>query len=141
MPKENKKKSASPTEQKKFFETPSFNKLQKEWYAKLKDGGFSDTETLRDIKKNNVNQQVITIDDEWLQYNDKCRAYHFSNKIQDPTDRLIFEKHCDGMSNREISTFLNKENLGLKKLSYESIRQRILRILADAEIEPITFRV
>ena len=131
-------KKQTKTKEKKFFLKPEFKSLQEEWYAKLSDEGFIDTETIRDIRSNSVNQQVFTVNDQWAVYNDKCRAYLSSGKIVDAVDFRIFELHCDGISERETARLLTQEGY---KVGYSTVRRKVLELLNDAEIERIVFKL
>lgn len=123
----------------KFWETQSFQRLEKEWHEKLKSAGFKDEE-----KK---------IDGDWaLKHNSSCYG-RFGNRFtalraikldpgqieqrstyylllsqrlnqnpdfMDESDRIIMQKTAEGWSIREISDELKR--LKLTKFNRDTIR-------------------
>jgi hypothetical protein len=122
---------------KKFYETSDFNKENIEWQAKLKKSGFVDIETSANIKIDVIEKQKFQHDPAFLAYNEVCVAFLNSGKIKDKLDLFIFEKHCEGMSNAEISKLLKV--FKFRQLDTSTVDRRVLRILSSAGIKPILF--
>jgi hypothetical protein len=124
---------------KKFYETKSFKQLSKEWDQHLAASGFEDIESASDRESNSVTKQHITVDHSKIAYNEACIAYLESGAVKDTLDAFIFEKHCEGVSSRDISMLL--ESHGFKALDRRSVDRRILKVLKTANIEAIEMRV
>jgi hypothetical protein len=118
---------------KKYYETNEFMALQKDWYKKLKSEGFQDIETESEKEGKFVREQVLTLDQERIKYFTACEQYLNSGSLTDSEDIFIFEKHCEGLSVREIEKAIEGS------VSYRTIHRRIEAILKRAQIEPIDF--
>lgn len=85
-----------------------FAKLQSEWYGKLAQEGFDDLE--------NPNDQDAPIEREKIQdtrgdgYYEFCQAILRDFKFKRDLDRLIFELHTEGRSEREIAAYLKEKS-------------------------------
>lgn len=123
---------------KKFFETASFKKLNREWYQKLREEGFVDTESKSNIDNDSVTRQEFKVEPRRLVYIQQCEAYLASGSIVDPLDLFIFANHCDGRSTREIERLLKAQE-ELEKIHQVTIVRRLQKILATANIEPVDF--
>lgn len=102
-------------------------KLQKEWYAKLKENGFHDIED----RKGGVgrgapritNQSPLQIE-VIEQYYSMARNFLIDGKFDTDLDKTIWSYHSEGISARDISSTLKSS--GVKKLtSYVKIWQRV----------------
>lgn len=122
---------------KKFFETKDFKKLNREWQRKLKETGFDEMESQSNMDNNSVTKQEFKIDPAWVAYNHKCQIFLNSGSISDKIDLFIFTQHCEGISNVEISKALPDK--GFPTLDRRSVDRRLLKLLKQANIEPIDF--
>jgi hypothetical protein len=120
----------------KFFQTKEFKLEQRKQYKRLREDGFKDTETLKDIETNNVNKQVLKVNFEQVLHFQKCSIYFHTGEIKDKTDLLIFEKYCEGKSNAEISKLIM---INFKNIDTATVDRRLKRILIKAGIEPYRF--
>lgn len=122
---------------KKFYETDEAKRTIREWNKKLKDSGFKDIESSSYVENDSIRKEEITVNHASVVYFQKCSQYLHSTAIKDPTDRFIFEQHCDGVSNREIANKMVSQ--GLKPIHTANVDRRLLRILNLAGIKPIKF--
>lgn len=122
----------------KFYETDKFKRRQVLWYKKLKLIKFKDIETLKDIRTNHINKQIIQVNFNQIRHFALCSEYFNMGLIKDKFDYFIFDNYRDGISAKEIKK-LTDINFKLRKLSEDTIERRILKILKSAGIEPITF--
>lgn len=115
----------------KFYETSEFQTIKKEWDEKLRVSGFNDIEK---GKESTVIQPEVlsTIQSQalvGLDYHQFCQQvlteYHFKR----PLDRMIFEKHAEGLSLSVIEEHLEKH--AFRKLS----KMQISRIINDIKIK------
>lgn len=116
---------------KNCFETSGFKKLNQEWQKKLKESGFKDIESSTAIDRNYISSQEFEVDAERIEYIHLCESYFNSGKIKDKTDLEIFEMHCEGISNQEISKIIGVDS--------STVDRRLGRILKEAKINPIKF--
>jgi hypothetical protein len=123
---------------KKYWETPEFKELDKDWNKKLKDSGFNDLESEFDRKNRTVSKQQVTVDHDRIRYFARCVEYLYKNKWKSPTDRFIFERHCVGDSNYQIAKQLKAKKL--RAIHPSNVDRRLLNILKEANIEPHTFK-
>lgn len=126
------------TKKKAFYETDSFKKLNDKWDQKLKRSGFQDIENDNERKNHLVSKQQITIDPARVVYFAKCRDWLNSHKFKNVIDEFIFEHHCEGYSNHEIADML--ELYHLRPLHQSNVARRLLKLLKEAEIEPLAFK-
>ena len=138
------------------FRTKEFKDLQNEWYQKLKENGFADTESEKARNYNRVDSQRFTISRvSW------ARIQHFqdienamrilrttenveypSAIFRDKTDIFIFDNYTQGVSEVELSRLLEKASEAdqeLKGMSQQAIGKRLKRILDFLGVEKITF--
>lgn len=121
------------------YRSPEFLKIQKEWYDKLKDNGFEDTEE--------YNEEIGSDGISFLKRSSKC----FARRYNDSTfsryqlyrsflvngdflsflDRKIWGMYADGQSLRDIATNLNKESNGDLDYSHFWVLTQIRRIKID----------
>lgn len=124
------------SKEKKFYETADFLKEKKKWDKKLKDSGFDDI-AISDWSEYRINPQIIELDMEKVNYHQRCLEVLARDQFKDEIDRFIFREHCEGNSFRKISELLPLS--GLKCLKKDMIHRRLLKILKDNNIEPVTF--
>lgn len=122
----------------KFYETEKFKQCQIDWYKKLKLIKFKDIETLKDIRTNHINKQIIQVNFNQIRHFALCSEYFNMGLIKDKFDYFIFDNYREGLSSSEIEV-LTDVNFKLRKITQRTIRDRILKILKSAGIEPITF--
>ncbi len=95
----------------------SFEDLKQHWYAQLKDNGFQDAEdtshpdyplkTWHSFKwRNTPDQKTIATREYYSKAIQVLETYSFDN----PTHKIIWELHCEGLSKRKIETFIVKNN-------------------------------
>ena len=113
------------------FETSEFKKLEREWTKKLKASGFVDIEN-RD-NGNIIHSELIILNDscaghdDYYQYcHDILRDFPFRREL----DRVIFERHAEGCSLREIEEWLENQALGMT-LSHQAINNVIDKIKSE----------
>ena len=123
---------------KKYYETKEAIKEQKQWAKKLKESGFNDIETGYDKETGYVHKQEFKVELANVVYFEKCSSFLHSGKIKDKLDLFIFEKHCEGLSTRDTEKLLKE--FKFRSLDHVNIYRRLIRILASAGIEPITFK-
>lgn len=123
-------------EEKKYFETKTFNSEYAKWNKILLDTGFQDAETDYDRRHYTGRMNYFDVDPVRLAYHEQCMTWLREGKIEDPTDQFIFEAHCSGVSNREIVILLGQNN-ELKQLKATAVNDRLLKILGFAGIKPI----
>lgn len=117
-----------------FYRTREFLKIQKRWYSKLKNNGFEDIENGKDRRI--VRREIIKMDESspnaWSgqNYTELCAAILRDYRFKRPIDRIIFEKHSEGKSVREIETYLS-ENVKGRTLKYRAICYVIQNIKED----------
>jgi hypothetical protein len=114
-----------------------FKKLQDEWYQKIKKDGFIDIEN-ESKGDENIKPKDYFFEDNVINYFKLCQEFLAQKKIKSHLNRFIFEKHCEGVSNRNIAKLL--ESHGFKPLTSRTIDRRLHAILAEAGIEPIEFK-
>jgi hypothetical protein len=87
---------------KKYYETDEFKSLQKNWYAKIGE----------EVEKNEsviVPETIETFKTQYLgglDYAAFCEQILREFKFKKDIHRIIFEKHAEGKSRREIQDFL-----------------------------------
>jgi hypothetical protein len=123
---------------KKYFETKEFKDLNKDWEKKLKKSGFDDIETKHDKETGYVHKQEFKVEHSYVVYFEKCGTYLRSGKVKDAIDAFILEKHCEGVSNHEISNQLRQYKF--RPLTHQAVALRLIKILSVAGIEPVSFR-
>lgn len=116
-----------------------FRKLQEHWYGILaKTTDFVDIETIDDMEKGYCpKQHGPALDLEKDAYFEQCEAFANLGTLKDQLDMFILDKHCEGVSNRDISKLLGSH--GFKALTSRAIDLRLRKILTKAGIDPITF--
>ena len=103
----------------KFYNSSEFKKLQKQWYAKLKDSGFVDAETvglpaapdgMLTQRSSNAYKQadlsVIAIKAEYFSMVAECVE---KEQWDDATYEFILRNHADGKSHLAIVRLFAKE--------------------------------
>jgi hypothetical protein len=118
------------TNQKKFYETEEFNRLNKEWQMKLKEEGFTD------IEKKDTNgitqpqvfytQRKQKSPEYWLLVEAILANYLFKRD----TDKVVMQLHLERKSLREIAKHLQQDT-NLKALTFKSVDRLIKRTIAD----------
>ena len=105
----------------KFWQTPEFNALQREWNARLGESGFVDAEKgeserfLKDSasemfrEKTRRHERTQILIDSRFQYFQAISRFCLNEKeFDDDCDRFIMESTADGRTIREISEDLRK---------------------------------
>jgi hypothetical protein len=123
---------------KKFFQTEEFKLMSQEWKLKLEASGFNDIEWESQVKAGIAQKEYFDANPQKIQYFDLCLNYLNSGDLTDPLDILVLELHCEGLSNRSISKWLYQN--GHLSVTARTIDRWLVRILLDAQIEPIVFR-
>lgn len=101
---------------KPIYSAPAFKVLKQEWYAKLKESGFTDIEDSTRAQsplkawhdrrfKNATDIKVQTS----RAYYDRATSLLHTGRFKDKTHRRIWELHCEGLSTRKISEILSQE--------------------------------
>lgn len=92
-----------------------FKKLQDKWYKKLKKDGFEDIEDVeKDQLKNwsqNMFSKSMTQAGGWqakAEYYSLASRFLSEYKFSRSIDKVIWEYHAEGISNRDIATTLKK---------------------------------
>lgn len=112
-------------------QSSEFKKLQKIWYAKLKDSGFEDAEQSDgNLKKWS---SLFLIHSKGPLLRDAKQTYyrwaeHFLNdhKFDSTTEKLIWFYHSEGMSVRDIAAKLKE--LGLSTISFDTVSRRVIKL-------------
>jgi hypothetical protein len=121
-------------EEKKYYETKSFKKEYDEWNKRLHDSGFQDVETDYDRKHRTGRMNYFDVDPVRLAYHERCEALLQQGLITDPINLFIFEKHCEGMSNRDITTCLRAV---IGPTDTRTVDRRLNKMLLEADIKPL----
>lgn len=124
---------------KKYFETESFAQMNAEWNQKLAASGFEDIEA---TENGVVRPQIFTA--QKTQYVGGANYYEYCQLVlrtfpfKRDLERVVFEYHAEGKSEREIATWLAEnahkeefEHLRLKPLTNIRVHQIIKRIKED----------
>lgn len=113
----------------------TLSKLQKIWYKKLKDSGFSDIEkangsigrTKLNLDNRNFDQIEIT-----QQYYSMARSFLIEHHFESELDKVIWEYHIEGISVRNIAKLLSSTDMKIKKKStVNNIIRRLEQIMKD----------
>lgn len=123
--------------------TPEFEKLQKEWYRKLKESGFEDTESPSGLSKrwypsaldptrNVAGQSGHTRFDAITQYYRLAGQFSHDFTFKNEFQRGVWELHADGHSVRDIISAMKERGFKsyhwlvqttIEKLSKEMLSQ------------------
>lgn len=98
--------------------------LQKEWYQRLKDDGFEDTEYFdksmepRDIQKQDTYKKSKEIKDRYYTMN---RHYTYARQLVhtdliDDKQRQVLKYYCEGVPYRKIAAHLGTNFSAVKKI-------------------------
>lgn len=107
-----------------------FEKLKKKWYSKLKESGFEDIEQDEDRLK--VWSSDFRLDKSTKLAESKEAYYYMAGnflndyKFENQVDKIIWEKHAEAMSVRDIAVLLKET--GVKKISYFTVWQVVNRL-------------
>lgn len=91
-------------------------KLQKEWYAKLKESGFKDIEYTREVDGQTFNR-VLFSDSRRMKAEDyltqeaywhRARSYYHRGSFDSHLQYGIWEHYCEGRTYREIVKLVGK---------------------------------
>lgn len=104
--------------------SPSFRKLQKQWYKKLKEEGFKDIETVGFYMRSAINlRAVATKDREAIQeYYSNATSVLYETEFDNEKDKKIWELHCEGLSVRKVAS-----KYGVSKTTAQTIINKIQR--------------
>lgn len=102
--------------------SPSFKKLQKQWYKKLKDEGFKDIENVGYYMTSAINlRAVATKDREAIQeYYSNATSVLYETQFDTEKEKKIWELHCEGLSLRKVAA-----KYGISKSGAQSIIAKI----------------
>ena len=115
------------------FNTSEFRKLQKEWYARLKDSGFIDIEHTTPGKQDEAllgfNSFVAKkrYKPEVAEYFRRCRHHLTNYRWRDRVDRQLFQWHTNGLSYRKIVRAFNAKFKDTKSIFY--IHKRLTQLI------------
>ena len=100
----------------KFYETEEFQKLNEEWYQKLKDTTFADGETFKDLEASVEDYTHLQLESPMQPssvayksresveaYYDAVREFLHRGTFSNEKERTIWEMHCEGLSRRKIA--------------------------------------
>lgn len=93
----------------KFYQTKKFKQLNKEWASKLKDSGFRDIEPNEDTLAPYSTRFLRHPHYVWelrLAYYSMCEAFLQKYTFKSEYEKVIWEYHANGLSEREIAKVL-----------------------------------
>ena len=112
-----------------------FKKLQQEWYTKLKTSGFADIEhadgSINSSKPYLMRAAHQVYQDSVQEYYYLC--YHFLNEhtFKSELEKVIWEYHTEGISNRQIATILKKIKINAGKDKIRIIVNQLIKIMKE----------
>lgn len=117
------------------FKTPSFKRLQQEWYKKLEESGFQDAEYyaegIQDFQLKISSYEIEKKSDTEVVKNNQAffeaaQSFLNTHKFDSERDKEIWRQYTDGIPVRHIvSKRVNAEKNGKTELS----KNRIFRII------------
>lgn len=114
-----------------------FQKLQTEWYKKLKKSGFDDIEETEDLLKwsapknlihirNRDKQHLFTIREDYYRLAGYfLHDYGFTKE----SDRLVWEQHVEGTSIRDISKYLKIKKVRMAPTQVKETIHRLRNVM------------
>lgn len=114
------------------FETKKFKALEKKWYSKLKNDGFSDIERndKRNLKTDPL-ENIFHFYDEAAferkeEYYRLAGQFLHEHKFKSAADRLVWDLHSQGMSIRNIIKRLKLEGFSAYRDKVQGIIKNLL---------------
>lgn len=114
---------------KKFYETPEFESIHKEWELKLEASGFQDIEKSEDgyqLRKQIFDPDMeikAQIEEETNKLSLEILAnYKFDRDI----DYVVFKLHTQGKTSREIADYLSR--FSTKQLSFQQVAKILAKV-------------
>lgn len=142
-PEEETDECLTPTEA-QVFNTNEFKRLQRLWYALIKEDGFKDIEDLYDkngdIKKDpplatwhnfKFKQTPIVQRMATESYYDNAKALLQSYKFKNELERQIWDMHSQGLSKRKIEKILASSPKPVKRTWIGDIIQKIAKEIKE----------
>lgn len=122
-----------------------FKKLQREWDAKLKASGFEDIEQRHDGNlKTWASARVFKEKRNGEYYENKAVYYQsveeyyrlagqflHTYKFDSDKERLIWEKHADGMSMNEITAYMKKRRFKVYRCLVQNVIQKLAKEMKE----------
>jgi hypothetical protein len=111
----------------------NFQKLQQKWYAKLEKSGFKDIEQDEDNLKRWSSD--FTTKKFLDTYEAKADYYYMATqflndyKFETQIERVIWEYHAEGISNRNVAKLLKKVKISMSHSSVLIIVSRLKKIM------------
>ena len=119
------------------FKTKEFAKLQKKWYSKLAEEGFSDIERQDKVGKASERLKTDVLENVMHdytveQFNIKKEYYVlagqflYDHKFKTQTEKKIWKMHSEGIGIRDIAKILKEEGkVAYKRLVHETIKELV----------------
>lgn len=111
------------------FKSKEFRNLQKDWYKKLANTGFEDIE---DTSSQNefLKSWSSEINETGQEYYYMAEHFLSEYSFQDDDEKLIWEMHTNGKSERDIAiAFKRRRKRGLKKSNIHCIIDRLRKMM------------
>lgn len=122
---------------KKFWQNKQFKELQKEWYDKAKNKGFSDIETtkpgmqntlfLKDHSKRMARRYSSDVEEHFR----RCRIHLHEHKFKSEFDRQLFKWYTEGESYRSIIRLIKEKYDRKRSIFY--VFTHVKRLRKDME--------
>lgn len=102
----NSRKNEMPRQaRRKFWQTPRFKELQKEWEDRLKESGFIDAEAKGNLRQNALNAyrtQIHTVIENKRRYYELLGHYYHEEDFSCPVEKYVMERYASGISRPQI---------------------------------------
>jgi hypothetical protein len=106
---------------------PSFKKLQKTWYKKLKKSGFEDIEysdgSSKSCKPRTPRGLDPSLRQSIIDYYNMCDAFLNDHTFETELDKVMWEYHSNGISNMDIVLILKQTKV--KKTNRDWVQKRL----------------
>lgn len=107
-----------------MVKTPDFKKLQREWYDKLQDEGFTDIESTEWKLKRYDSHYFSQLETGKIQttqeYYSRCEKFLKRRRWKYKSDRVIWKYHSQGWTEQRIG-----DKLGVHKSTVSKILKRL----------------
>lgn len=112
----------------------NYEQLRAEWYKKLKDDGFKDTESIEDIDQDRIQalrresysrDMDPVIRQATEDYYQIAAVFLSSYTFETELDKIVWEYHTNGLSVRSISETLGKAKIKRAKTQVWEIIKRL----------------
>jgi hypothetical protein len=115
-----------------YYESDAFKELDYEWKQKLEDSGFQDIEKSEDgykLRKQTFDAEEPIKHQMQVEQNNLCHRILSEYSFKRDLDKLIFELHTQGLSVRQIESYLTKH--AYKSIYFTRIGRIINQIKKD----------